>query len=86
MVRVIKARRMRLMGEGGHVALWGTREVHTRFWCVNLKERGQCEDLGLDEMIILIWIFNKQGGKAWNRFIWHITRAVVKTVTKFRVP
>jgi len=68
------------------MALWGTGEEHARFWCVNLKERGHWDDLGLDEMIILNSYFNKRGGKAWNRFIWHNTRAVVKTVTNFRVP
>jgi hypothetical protein len=71
-VRVIKARR-----GGEHVALWGTGEVHARFWCVNLKEIGHWEDLGLDEMIILNSIFNKQGGKAWNRFIWHLIRGLL---------
>jgi len=68
------------------VALWGTGEVRARFWCVNLKERGHWEDLGHDAMIILNSVFHKKGGKAWNRFIWHNTRAVVKTVANFRVP
>jgi hypothetical protein len=51
-----------------------------------VKERGHREDLGLDGMIMLNSIFNKQGREAWNRFIWHNTRAVVKMATNFRVP
>ena len=40
------------------MALWGTGEVHARFWCVNLKEGGHWADLGHNAMIILNSIFN----------------------------
>ena len=45
--------------------------MYAGLWCVYLKERGHWEDLGLDAMITVNSIFNKQGGKAWNRFMWH---------------
>jgi hypothetical protein len=36
-----------------------SEEVHTRFWWVKLMERGNLEDLDVDEKIILKYIFNK---------------------------
>ena len=35
------------------------KEVHTKFWLGDLRERGRLEDVGLDCKIILKWIFNK---------------------------
>jgi len=34
------------------------------------EERDHLEDLDLDGMIILNWIFKKYNGRAWARFIW----------------
>jgi hypothetical protein len=34
-------------------------EVHTRFYCGNLRERDYLEDRNLDGRIILKWIFKK---------------------------
>jgi hypothetical protein len=34
-------------------------EVHTRFWWGNLRETDHLEDPGVDERIILEWIFEK---------------------------
>ena len=54
-VRVIKSRRMRWTG---HVACMGERvEAYTGFWWGNLKERDHLGDQGVDERIILRWIF-----------------------------
>jgi hypothetical protein len=44
--------------------VWGTGEVYTRvrytrFWWRNLKERDHLENTGVDEKIILRWIFRK---------------------------
>jgi hypothetical protein len=33
--------------------------VHTEFWWGNLRERDILEDLGLNGMIVLKWIFKK---------------------------
>jgi hypothetical protein len=35
------------------------REVHTGFWWGSLRERDRLEDAGVDERIILTWIFKK---------------------------
>jgi hypothetical protein len=37
----------------------GRGEVHTGFWCGDLKERNHLEDLGVDGRIILTGIFKK---------------------------
>jgi hypothetical protein len=55
-VRVIKSRITRLTG---HVAWKGRGEACTGFWWGNLRERGHCEDPGVDGRIILRWIFKK---------------------------
>ena len=34
-------------------------ELHTEFWCGNLRERGHLEDPGIDGRILLRWIFRK---------------------------
>jgi len=41
------------------VALRGAGEVHTGFWWGDLMERDHLKDLGVDERIILKWIFKK---------------------------
>jgi hypothetical protein len=50
---VIKSRRMRW---ALHVARMGEGELHTGFWCGNLRERNHWEDPGVDGRIILRWI------------------------------
>jgi hypothetical protein len=42
--------------------VWWREEVHTRIWRGNLRERGHLENLGIDERIILKWIFIKWDG------------------------
>jgi hypothetical protein len=44
----------------------GKGEVHTRFWCGNLKERDHLEDPDTDVRIIVRWIFRSgSGGMDW---------------------
>jgi hypothetical protein len=47
--------------------IWETGEVHTGFWCRNLREREHLVDLGMDGSVILKWIYKKwDGGMAWS--------------------
>jgi len=39
--------------------VWGSRGSYTGFWWVNLRERDRLGDPGVDERIILRWIFRK---------------------------
>jgi hypothetical protein len=55
-IGMIKSRRMRW---AGYVARMGRGEVHAGFWCGNLREKKDLEDLGVDEGIILKWIFKR---------------------------
>jgi hypothetical protein len=55
-IRVIKSRRMRW---AGHVARMGRVEVRTGFWWEDLEEGDHLGDPGVDERIILKWIFKK---------------------------
>jgi hypothetical protein len=63
--------------------------VHARFWWGNLKEIDHLEDLGIDERIILKWIFKKWDEAmdwfdlAQDRDRW---RAFVNAVINFRSP
>jgi hypothetical protein len=49
-IRVIKSRRMRWTGRG---------DMHTGFWCGDLRERVHLEHLGVEVSITLKWIFKK---------------------------
>jgi hypothetical protein len=55
-IRVIKSRRLRW---AGHVACMGRGEVHTGLYWGNLREGDHLEDPGVDERIILKWIFER---------------------------
>ena len=55
-VRVIKLN----MRWAGHVALWGTWEVHTGFWWGKLRERDHLGDPGAGGRKILKW-FSESG-------------------------
>jgi hypothetical protein len=70
--------------------VWGRREVYTRFWVENLRERYHLEDPGVDGRIILRWIFRmwNGGGMDWidlaqDRDMW---RELVNGVMNHRVP
>jgi len=81
-VRVIKSRRIRW---AGYVA---RREVYRGFWCGNLRERDHLGEPGIDEKIILRWIFRIVCGVmdwvelAQDRDRW---RALVNAVMNLRV-
>lgn len=44
--------------------------MHTVVWSENPRERNYFEDLGVDGMKMLKWIFRVSIGKHWNGFIW----------------
>jgi hypothetical protein len=54
--RVIKSRRMRLVG---HVAWMGEGRGVYRVWWGNLRDRDHWGDPGIDRRIIFRWIFKK---------------------------
>jgi hypothetical protein len=58
-IRVIKSI---IMGWAGHVACMGRGTVHIGFWWENLRKRDRLETPGVDERIILRWIFWKWDG------------------------
>jgi hypothetical protein len=68
-VRVIKARRMRMRWVG-YVARMG--EVRGAYNILLGKREGRRprEDLGIDGRITLIWVLGKQGLGMWIGFIW----------------
>ena len=45
------------------------KEVHTKFWLGDLRERGRLEDLRIDGRIILKWIVQKWNEELWARLI-----------------
>jgi hypothetical protein len=53
----------------GRVANMGRGEVYTRFWWGNPRERDDLEDPGVDERIILRWIFTKWDVDVWTGMI-----------------
>jgi len=65
-VRVVKSRRMRWMGD---VARMG--EGCTGFWWGNLRERDHWGDPDADGRIILRWIFRKWEGVLRTGWSWH---------------
>jgi hypothetical protein len=56
--------------ERGTWHVWERGEVHTVVWSENPRERNYFEDLGVDGMKMLKWIFRVSIGKEWNGFIW----------------
>ena len=63
--------------------------MHTVFWWGNLGERDNFEDQGIDEGIILRWIFRKWGGGIyWINVAQNMDRgqAVVHAVMNLQVP
>jgi hypothetical protein len=62
-IRVIKSRRMRWVGNVG--SMGEMRNVYKTL-AVNLKKRGHLEYLGVDGRIILEWVLGKQDGEMWT--------------------
>jgi hypothetical protein len=54
---------------GGVCSAYGA-EMYTGFWWGNLRERDHLGDPGIDERIILRWIFRKWDVGAWTRSRW----------------
>jgi hypothetical protein len=48
----------------------GKGETYTAFWWGNLRERVYLEDPGVNERIILRWIFGKWDVGAWTGSSW----------------
>jgi len=46
--------------------------IHNQFWCGNLRERDNLEDLGVDwrKMYIYEWIFKTRNSTAWTGLNW----------------
>jgi hypothetical protein len=44
----------------------GRVEVDTGFWSGNLRERDRLEDPGVDERVIIRWIFRKWDVRSWT--------------------
>jgi hypothetical protein len=49
---------------------WGRRETCIGFWWGNLRERDHWGDPGVDERIILRWIFRKLEGVVRTGWSW----------------
>jgi hypothetical protein len=60
----------------GHVARIGRGEACTRFWLKNPRERDHWGEPGVDEKIILRWIFRKWDVEVWNVLGWFRIEAV----------
>ena len=54
----------RILDDIMHV--WGGGELYTECWWGNLRERNNLEDPGVNERIILRWIFRKRDVRAWT--------------------
>ena len=50
--------------------VWGREVVYIGFWWGNLREINHLYNLGVDERIILRWIFRNWNEKAWTGSIW----------------
>jgi len=61
---------------GARSRVWGTGDVHTGFWCGNLREMDHLEDPVANEKIILRWIFRKGNERAWTALFWTTTVTV----------
>jgi hypothetical protein len=46
--------------------MWGRVEVYTEFWWGNLRGRDHVEDPGIEERIILRWIFREWNVRSWT--------------------
>jgi len=54
----------------GHVARRGRGEEYTEFRWGNLRKRIHLGDLGVDERILLKWIFRKLDVEVWTGSSW----------------
>ena len=50
--------------------MWGIMEVYTGFWWGYLREGEHLEDPGIDERVILRWVFKKWDLGVWTGSNW----------------
>jgi len=50
--------------------IWGGGDAYTGLWWGDLRSRDHLEDPGIDERIILRWIFRKFGVGVWTGSSW----------------
>jgi hypothetical protein len=43
------------------------RKTHTRFWWGEVKEEFPLKDVGMSGRVVLKWIMEKLGARAWTR-------------------
>jgi hypothetical protein len=69
--------------------VWGSGEVHTKFWWGVLREGDHLEDLGIHGRVILKWIIKKwDRGMDWIDLAQDTDRWLVlmNAITNFRFP
>jgi hypothetical protein len=54
----------------GMYRVWGSRGTYTGFWWGNLREGDHLGDPGVDERIILRWLFRKWDVGTWTGSSW----------------
>jgi hypothetical protein len=55
---------------GGACSAYGRGKVYRDFWWGNLRERNRWGDPGVNERIILRWIFTKWDVGVWTGLSW----------------
>jgi hypothetical protein len=56
--------------------IWGRGLVHTGFWCWNLRETGNLEDIGIEGWTIIKFSFEIQDVRGRTKLLWLRIRTV----------